>query len=105
MWTFQVGTLHLLSRPLGLSSISTGLQPSTLPTVSVLITDPPLAGEAYVTYMHGDHLRPLIRGIRLTFPPPASLIALGFLAHLGDNALRSAIKGLFINDSETPLSL
>jgi hypothetical protein len=38
---------------------------------------PPLADEAYVTYMPGDHLRLLIRGIRKTFPPYVSLIAGG----------------------------
>jgi hypothetical protein len=29
---------------------------------------PPLAGEAHVTYIPGDHHRSLIRGIRLSFP-------------------------------------
>jgi hypothetical protein len=49
MWTFVVGTSHLRSQPSGRASILMGLHPLIWPTVSVMITDPPLAGEAYVT--------------------------------------------------------
>jgi hypothetical protein len=42
----------------------------------------------------------LIRGIRMTFPPYATLITREF--QWGDHALKSAIKGLYINDFEAP---
>jgi hypothetical protein len=50
--------------------------------------------------MPWDHLRPFIRGIRLTFPPHATLTARGLPIDWGDHALRSAIKGLFLSDFE-----
>jgi hypothetical protein len=79
--------------------------PSTWPTVSVRTVDPPLADKDYVTCMPRTRLRPLIRGIRLTFSPSPTLIARGFPTDWGSHALPSANKRLYMSDLETPLSL
>jgi hypothetical protein len=100
-WYLQTGTSPL-HNPLSCHFLtSKEYPPLTWPMDSVpILHPPPSLDEEYVTYMPESHLRPLIRGIRLTFPSSPTLLAKGFPI----DALRSAIKGLYVNGIETPLS-